>query len=112
MSLEKILARTAARKAAGLIPVYRGRSAVLQPAPASPTPRRYQLNCLFLGERVPGQPCGSTLARCEQFGDVTSTVRPCKSAARCCQTCESYAPTLSIPPTPSDVIGRNTQESP
>lgn len=46
--------------------------------------------CRHLGERLAGQPCGSSLFRCDLFRDVTSLIKPCAEAARDCQSCTSY----------------------
>jgi hypothetical protein len=49
------------------------------------------LACVHLGEKVPGQPCGGTLIKCEKFGDVATRFIPCKAAARCCRDCPDYS---------------------
>jgi glycosyltransferase involved in cell wall biosynthesis len=44
-------------------------------------------DCIYLGERLPGQPCGGQLMRCNLHGDITTQFVPCKEAARCCNGC-------------------------
>lgn len=46
--------------------------------------------CPDLGERLPGQPCGSPLLRCNRHGVVTTRVTACKDAQRCCATCDDH----------------------
>ncbi len=46
--------------------------------------------CEHLGDKVPGQPCGSGLYQCLKFGDITSSMKACSGAARTCQTCECH----------------------
>lgn len=43
--------------------------------------------CVYLGERLPGQPCGGPLLRCNLHGDITTRFIPCSGASRCCATC-------------------------
>jgi hypothetical protein len=45
--------------------------------------------CSFLGERIPGQPCGSQLYRCNLFNEVTTRFIKCDKATRHCATCTS-----------------------
>lgn len=87
MTLDELKARTAARAAAGECqeyPEHAGKAAPARPLPLVRPP------CADLGERLPGQPCGSPLLRCLKFGDVTARLSPCTGAARCCATCAEY----------------------
>lgn len=65
-----------------------------KPSAPSPPPRVYA-KCIHLGDRVPGTPCGSTLYRCNLYGDVTSRVRKCREASRSCGQCPE---SRSFPP--------------
>lgn len=88
MSFDDLRARTAARKASGAnqtYPEHAGRGRV-----ATVAPKRVALNlvpCAHLGNRVPGQPCGSPLLRCNLHGDITTRFTACAGAQRCCATC-------------------------
>ena len=55
-------------------------------------------SCVYLGERIPGQPCGSQLTRCNLHGDITTTLIPCSSAQRCCNGCPSKVDKMSNSP--------------
>lgn len=58
------------------------------PAWAADRPRLALLpDCEHLGERLPGEPCGSTLRRCNLDGAACSKYTPCRDAARVCQSC-------------------------
>lgn len=81
-TLAELKARTEAMREAGLLPP--------PGPPVPPPPPARVLPCVDLGERLPGQPCGSSLLRCQRHGDVTSRLFPCTSAQRCCQTCDDY----------------------
>ena len=88
-TLAALTARTKARQAAGKIPSYKQheRLAVLPQLPAA---RRWKLDCVDLGVRLPGQPCGSTLRQCLRFGDITAPLRACSGAQRSCSSCPAY----------------------
>lgn len=49
-----------------------------------------RLGCVHLGDKVPGQPCGSALFKCNYDGTVCSKLKPCTGAARCCQICPHF----------------------
>lgn len=89
MGVQEIRARTAKRKAEGAVQTYPEHAAKGPTKPAAKLPLRLAA-CADLGERVPGQPCGSPLLRCLRHGDVTSRMGPCAGAQRCCQTCPDY----------------------
>lgn len=89
MSLEDLVKRTAARKAAGADQTYPAHTPGEKSAPV----RGLSLvppSCVHLGARVPGEPCGSPLLRCLKFGDVTTRLTHCSGASRCCKTCGDY----------------------
>lgn len=81
MTLSDFKRQTAERKAAGA-------SAGAPPRRPLPTLAR----CAHLGDRLPGQPCGSPLLRCRHFGDVTARLRACEGADRTCQGCPAFSP--------------------
>ena len=54
--------------------------------------RKVRVPCRDLGAKLPGQPCGSTLMRCNRHGEVTTRVVKCTGAARCCRDCPDYSP--------------------
>lgn len=61
-----------------------------EPAADAPEPTRVPLalvKCAHLGERLPGEPCGSQLLRCKLHADVTTRFTSCAEADRCCATC-------------------------
>ena len=60
--------------------------------PAARIPLTLRHECRHLGERLPGQPCGSTLHRCGYDGITCSRFVPCKDAARVCASCEFHTP--------------------
>jgi len=64
--------------------------------PAAPAKPNWK-PCLYLGERIPGQPCGSQLTRCNLYGDITTTVTPCSVAQRCCSTCDKKQTVEPLP---------------
>jgi hypothetical protein len=75
-----------------------------QEAPRPTAPKRWKLNCVSLGPKLAGKPCGSDLHTCTRFGDVTAKLRPCKEAARDCQSCEHYADgAVAVPPPRSPI---------
>jgi hypothetical protein len=99
MTLAEIIARTAAERAAGLNPVYRhGKTpaAVTAARPAAAT-LPVIAPCLDLGARVPGEPCGSPLLRCNRHGDVTTRFTACDGAARCCASCPDKRTAVPAP---------------
>jgi hypothetical protein len=102
MDLEAIKARTAARKAAGLIPKYAHPPAPI-PQPASARVPLGLAPCIHLGERLTGQPCGSQLLRCKLHGDITTRFMVCKEAQRCCVTC----PDRTLEPPPPQPVDTN-----
>lgn len=70
------------------------------PVPKLPADVR---KCIYLGDYIPGQPCGSPLLRCKIHGDVTTRFYPCTSANRCCVGCkdkEVKVPFLGKPDDP------------
>lgn len=82
MGVEDIKARNAELRAKGQLPGAK-------PADAPPAKaKRVELaTCAHLGERVPGQPCGSQLMRCRLHGGTTTRFTKCSGAARHCPTC-------------------------
>lgn len=91
MPLDAIKARTAARRAAGIDQTYPEHAgAAPAPAPRAPLPV-IRPACAHLGARLPGQPCGSPLLRCDLHGDVTTRLTPCAGAQRCCAACPDHA---------------------
>ncbi len=72
-----------------------------------PTPVRFALEmreCAHLGDRIPGQPCGSTLHKCLKFDEVTTRFVKCVGATRLCAGCISFLPKTPLggfPPAPS-----------
>lgn len=50
--------------------------------------------CVFLGDKLAGQPCGSTLHKCLYDGIVCSRLGNCIDAKRSCQTCDYH----QVPP--------------
>jgi hypothetical protein len=102
MSTEEVLDRTAERKAAGAKQTYpehadkaKGGAAEKLPLPPILTgsgssgrkPLPTLQTCAHLGARVPGQPCGSQLMRCELHNCTTTRFIKCDKAARHCPTC-------------------------
>lgn len=69
------------------------------PAPVVPAIRRTpkqlaaHTRCVFRGERLPGQPCGSPLIRCLFDGVTASTIGDCSEAKRSCQSCPHFQAT-------------------
>jgi FkbM family methyltransferase len=53
--------------------------------------------CPDVGERVPGQPCGSPLLRCNRFGDTTVRFGTCQDAQRSCQSCDHHPARAPLP---------------
>lgn len=52
-------------------------------------PEKFELRqCYHLGERIPGEPCGSPLIRCKLHRDITTRFYKCEGAARCCKDCK------------------------
>jgi hypothetical protein len=82
-TIQRLLARTAAN-GPGRTKARGGRPLALR-----------TLACVHLGEKVTGQPCGSTLAKCNRFGGLTTRLVPCEGAARCCRDCPDYSPSPS-----------------
>lgn len=76
-----------------------------KPTPVKSMPAKAmveRLQCVHLGGIIVGQPCGSPLRRCNYDNTVCSTLKPCKEAVRCCQSCkhfekEQQGTTLLIP---------------
>ncbi len=95
MSFDAIRARTQARKAAGANQTY--------PEHAGKTPGRRALPvltpCPDLGEKLRGG-CGTTLYRCNRFGDKTARFGACRDADRYCSACE-YHPARREAKTPA-----------
>lgn len=60
--------------------------------------------CVHLGAKIDGEPCGSPLKRCELHQCVTSILKPCEGAQRCCQTCPDYAIAAPTPRTAAAAI--------
>jgi hypothetical protein len=58
--------------------------------------------CIFLGDRIPGQPCGSPLSVCKLHNDVTSQLYPCTAAKRCCEGCTDKRLRQPFTPRPDD----------
>lgn len=54
-------------------------------APAKKTPDITP--CVHLGVRLPGQPCGGPLMRCDWHGDITTRFVRCEHAQRHCAAC-------------------------
>ncbi|AMV25531.1 hypothetical protein VT84_14125 [Gemmata sp. SH-PL17] len=91
MPIKDTRARTAARKAAGVDQTYpehatgelraNARAIAVKPLPLSLVP------CTHLGDRVPGQPCGSPMLKCNLYNDITTRFTACSGAQRCCAAC-------------------------
>jgi hypothetical protein len=91
--LEQLIERTRQRRAAGLIPNYALPAAPPTGSDTSPAAQIELLKltaCPHLGDRLPGQPCGSALLRCNKFGDVTTRVTRCDKADRFCGDCPDH----------------------
>ena len=50
------------------------------------------LPCVYLGPRLPNQPCGSPILDCNLHGVTTARFSACKDAARTCHKCGDYLP--------------------
>jgi len=53
--------------------------------------------CVFLGDRLPGQPCGGPLLRCNLYGDITTRFIKCEQANRHCETCDKKQTSKLLP---------------
>lgn len=68
--------------------------------PILPTTRTLTvLECVHLGEKIPGQPCGKPLFKCNKFNEITAKFIRCDKATRHCETCgaKELAPKLKSP---------------
>ncbi|MBN9119714.1 MAG: hypothetical protein J0I06_11250, partial [Planctomycetes bacterium] len=66
--------------------------------------------CPDLGDRLPNQPCGGSLHRCNRFGDKTSRVGRCADENRTCAGCSHHpanAPARAPAPAPVPTIALN-----
>lgn len=92
--LARAHARQAARSAAGVSQTYPQHAgnggAAMTPDSMLAAFKARPLPCVDLGEKLPGQPCGSQLMQCKKFGDVTAQYAPCTGAARTCRDCPEY----------------------
>ncbi len=106
MGTKDVLARTAARKAAGVAQKY-PQHAVRRVAPPKALPAALVKPgaralpvlgaCPDLGGRLPGQPCGSQLMHCNRHNVTVTRFSPCSEAKRVCATCDDHPARAAAP---------------
>jgi hypothetical protein len=98
MSLESIRARNAVDKSRGVKRTYSHKDgAAGKAAPLAKQALPSLTPCVRLGARIPGEPCGSPLLRCNLHSDITTRFTTCSGAARCCKDCPDAIPATAHP---------------
>lgn len=91
-AVDRLKARTAERKAAGLIPDYKAGRPPAATTRAAPAPLARPLPCVELGPKPAGCNCGSGVRTCGLGNGETDGRRGAVRHRDQCQTCADYAP--------------------